>query len=201
MNAATAIARLEKSGLRLITTSEAAAIWQMNGKAAAELLRRLARTGIVERVRRGLWMAGRVDPFLAVERAAEPDAAYVSLLTALRFRGMIEQITPSIQVVTTGRARRLRTPLGIFSFHHLDPRLFGGFERVRGIPLATAEKALVDTLYLASSRTRSFARLPEIELPRDFSRAAASRWVTKIPSPRLRASVHRRLQEILRKAR
>ena len=198
MSSARAVALLQESGLRIFTTSEAAALWRSNRKAAAEMLRRLSVAGLVRRLRRGLWTFGRVDPLEAVERLAEPDVAYVSLLTALRHRGLIEQIPAVIYVATTGRARRLRTSLATFSFHHVPPVLFGGITRERGIPIATAEKALADTLYLGASRARVFSRLPEVELPRGFSIAETRRWLDRVPSPRLRTSALRRLDDLLR---
>ena len=69
------------------------------------------------------------------------------------------------------------TPLGRFELHHVTPAFVRGFDRERGFPLATPEKALVDTLYLSATRDRTLSRLPEIELLPAFSRARARRWV------------------------
>jgi len=193
VNAAGAIARIQRSGLSVVTTAEAAALWNLSGKAAAESLRRLAVEGVVTRVRRGLWTVGVVEPLAVAERIAEPDLAYVSSLTALRVRGMIEQIPSDIHVATTGRARRVTTPLGRFAFRHVQGALFGGFERIRGVPIATAEKALFDILYWGAARGSSPRSLPEIELPASFNPSALESWVRRIPSTQLRTAVAQRV--------
>jgi hypothetical protein len=70
-----------------------------------------------------------------------------------------------------------------------------------GIKIATPEKALVDFLYLSPTRSRLFAALPEVELPRGFRRAEARRWVARIPSARRRTIVARKLNDVLARAR
>lgn len=197
MNAARALGLLDRAKLPLVTTSEAAALWRVRPKAANEMLRRLAAAGTLRRLRRGLWVRGEVDPLVAVERLSEPDVAYVSLLTALRLHGMVDQISPAIQAVTTGRARTIETSLGRFELHHLAPSFFRGFERRGGVALATPAKALIDTLYLSATRDRTLARLPEIHLPRSVSRAALRRWVEEIPGERMRKVVRTRLENLL----
>jgi hypothetical protein len=67
-----------------------------------------------------------------------------------------------------------------------------------GVRLASPEKALVDFLYLSTTRSRLFARLPELELPRSFRRQEARRWVARIPPGRMRTIVERELDRILR---
>lgn len=197
MNAAGAIASLEQAALPLVTTSEAAALWGVSAKAANEMLRRLAAARIVRHVRRGLWVRGAIDPFRAVERIAEPDVAYVSLLTALRLHGMVEQIAPAAQAVTTGRARTIDTPIGSFELHHVAPEFCRGFDRALGFPLATPEKALVDVLYLSATRDRTLSRLPELALTRAFSVHRARRWVEQIADERARVRVATRLESAL----
>jgi predicted transcriptional regulator of viral defense system len=193
VNAAGAIAAVDRSGLKILTTREASALWRIHPKAANEMLRRLAKSGLTTRLRRGLWAFGRVDVLEAVERLCEPDVGYVSLLTALRIREMIDQIPGMTYVATTGRARRLSTPLGVYSFHHVDPVFYGGFERVRGVPIATPEKALVDTFYLSGAKIRDFAALPELEIPAAFSKKRALEWARRIRSGRIRERVREKL--------
>ncbi len=66
-----------------------------------------------------------------------------------------------------------------------------------GAWLATPEKALLDTLYLAPARSRLFARLPEIELPRGFSAQRARKWLRRMPVGPRRTMMARRLEDIL----
>jgi len=112
---------------------------------------------------------------------------------------MIEQIASMIFLDSLARSGRIETGLGTYSVHHVQPAFFDGFESLpdSGIKLATAEKALVDFLYLSPTRSRLFAALPELELPRGFRRSVAREWVGRIPSQRLRGIVARRLDEVL----
>ena len=75
------------------------------------------------------------------------------------------------------RSARVRTGVGTFSIHHVRPELFGGAERdpSSGVRIASREKALVDYLYLSPTRTRLFAALPELELPKGFDAREARR--------------------------
>ena len=79
--------------------------------------------------------------------------------------------------------------------------MFGGFaEAEDGGKLATPEKALVDFLYLSPARSRLFAALPEVELPKAFRVGAAREWVRRIPAGRLRTVAARKLDELLKQA-
>ena len=197
MNSAGAIAALQRSRLAAFTTSEAAALWGSSRAAAAEMLRRLATAGIVRRVRRGLWVIGEADPLALADRIAEPDAAYISGLTALRLHGMIEQIPTDIHVATTGRARKLSTPFGRYAFRHLQGALFGGYDRSAGRAIATSEKALFDILYWSATRGGSLRALPEITFPKGFDRRKIDAWIFRIPSVRHRVAVKQRVKRVL----
>jgi predicted transcriptional regulator of viral defense system len=151
-------------------------------------------------VRKGVWaLAEEPDPLAVAEYVTAPYPSYLSLQTALYRHGMIDQIPSMIFVVSLARTGRIETPLGTYSVHHVQPSFFDGFEPVAesGIKLATPEKALVDCLYLSPTRGRLFSSLPELELPRGFRRSEALRWVRRVPSPRLRTLVERKLDEVL----
>jgi hypothetical protein len=124
------------------------------------------------------------------------------LLTALSLHGMISQVPRVVYVASLAPTRRIETRLGVFSVHRVGPAVFGGFATTaKGVRLATPEKALLDTLYLAPARSRLFAALPEVELPRGFSVRVARRWVARIPSGPRRLAVERRLAKVLAAAR
>lgn len=198
MNATRALAALKSLGVPAVTTADAAAVLGASVTAASQTLRRLAANGLITPVRRGLWAVGESrDPLLYAGYVTAPYPGYVSLQTALHLHGLIEQIPAMTYVVSLGRDRLLRTRLGAYSVHHVQPAMFGGFELRDGVPLATPEKSLVDFLYLSRTRTRLFARLPEIELPRQFRRGVAREWARRISSDRLRASVRRQLELLL----
>jgi len=200
MNAAEALRRLKRLRVPAATTSDASAVLAISVQAASHTMRRLARSGLVTPVRKGLWaLADEPDPLALAKYVTAPYPSYLSLQTALYRHGMIEQIPSMIFAVSLARTARIETPLGTYSVHHVQPAFFDGFEAVAesGIKLATPEKALVDFLYLSPTRARLFASLPELELPRGFRRSEARRWAQRIPSKRLGTIVARKLDELL----
>jgi predicted transcriptional regulator of viral defense system len=196
MNAGQGYSSLQRLGVPMARTNEVAAVWGVSTHAAAKMLLRLSRSGLVQRVRHGLWWIrpGPVDPFLLPEYLSAPYPSYISLQSALNLRGLTEQIPGSVYAVSLSRAQRVRTTAGEVSLHQIRPELFTGFETLAsGIKLATSEKALFDMAYLAQSRIRSFASLPELELPRWLDRRRLGGWLRLVrPTPR-RARVTARL--------
>jgi hypothetical protein len=179
-----------------VTTGDAAAVLGISIEAASHTLRRLALAGLVSPVRKALWaLDDRPDPLA-------PYPSYVSLQTALYRHGMITQIPTTIYLVSLARTARVETKLATYSVHHVQPEFFGGFEHDpgSGVKLASPEKALVDFLYLSPTRSRLFAALPELELPRRFRRREAGRWVARISPGRMRTIVERELAQVFARA-
>jgi predicted transcriptional regulator of viral defense system len=197
MNAATAYARLLSLGLPVVRTSEAAAVLGISGLAASQTLRRLGVAGLVKPLRHGLvWVRqGPIDSWVAVDWIAAPYPAYASLYSALYLRGVLSQIPQTHYAVTLGRTQQVETAVGTFSLHRLAPELFGGFETLEtGARLATVEKALFDLAYLAGTRSRLFARPPELELPPRLNHAELKRWIKRVSDARRRKRVQAQLE-------
>jgi predicted transcriptional regulator of viral defense system len=199
VNAREAYAVLRKLGVPALDTADAAAALRQSTSAATKTLSRLADAGLVTAVRHGTWwIDGGVDPLRLVHALTAPFESYVSLQTALHLRGLIEQLPAVVYAVSLSRTQRITTRAGVFSVHHVAPEVFGGYEYTpSGVKLATAEKALFDVAYLSAGRSRLFAALPEIELPRGFRRAELKRWLARIPAARSRTITERRLQRFL----
>jgi predicted transcriptional regulator of viral defense system len=202
MNSRQAYATLRKLGVPAIRTSDAAAALKLSTPAAAQTLAALAKAELVTPIRQGLfWIDGTVDLDRLPEYLTAPLPSYISLQTALHRRGMIEQIPEVIYAASLARTQRVSTRVGSFSFHHFAPELFGGYDELpNGVKLATAEKALFDVAYLSAGRSRLFAGLPELELPRRFRAAELKRWLAKIPSERSRTIATRKLDEFIASA-
>jgi len=203
MNARDALGRLHALRVPAATTADTAAVLGISTEAASHTLRRLAQAGLVTPVRKGLWaLTDEPDPLALAEYVTAPYPSYVSLQTALYRHGMVSQIPEVIYLVSLARTARIKTELGTYSVHHVQPELFAGFEfdPESGMKLASPEKALVDFLYLSPTRSRLFAALPEVELPRRFRARAARAWVGHIPSVRLRTIVDRELRQVLSRA-
>jgi predicted transcriptional regulator of viral defense system len=184
----------------VFTTSDAAVRLRVPNGHASVMLARLAASGQVIRLRRGVWaLPGRVDPLALPEHLTSPFPAYVSLQTALYLHGMISQLPAVTYAVSLARTRRYDTPLGTVSVHHVQPAFFFGYEDAgrAGGRLATPEKALLDYLYLTPARSKLFRALPELELPKRFSVRTARSIVKRIEAARRRTLVARRLKALL----
>lgn len=192
-------ARLLQSGVTTFRTNDAAALWNIRRDHASQLLGRLAASGHVLRLARGRYALPTLPPFALPRALSAPLPSYVSFHSALYHHGLVEQVPALIYAATLAPTRRVRTPLGVVSFHQLTPEFFGGYEYdARSTSeIATPEKALIDHLYLAPSKSKLFRALPELELPRSFRRREARRFVRSIASPARRAFVSASLERIL----
>ena len=202
MNAVRALETLRGLDRPIIRTEEAAAVLGVSGSSASHLLASLQEAGSVLRITPGRWsVTGRPSPYLVASWLTDPYPSYVSLYTALSRRGLISQIPRTIYVVSLADTKTVRTPVGTFSVHRLAAELFGGYEETNGERMATPEKAVFDTLYLARARGRRFSHLTEIELPAGFRPDVLLDWAARIEDPRVRSFVRSRIADFLERGR
>jgi predicted transcriptional regulator of viral defense system len=186
--------------VHVFSTNDAATQLDVPNGNASVMLARLAASGQVVRLRRGVWaIKDHVDPLALPEYLTAPFPAYVSLQSALYLHGMISQIPAVTYAVSLARTRRYSTPLGTVSIHHVQPSFFFGFEPAgrTGGRLATPEKALVDFLYLSPARSKLFRALPELEWPQGFRVRIARSIVKRVKPLRRQAIVARKLEALL----
>jgi predicted transcriptional regulator of viral defense system len=189
-------------GRPIIETREGAARLGVSISRASHLLSSLEASGLVRRLRPGLWaLRPQIDPFTVPPYLTAPHPAYVSFWSALGHHGMIEQVPREIFVASPDRTRRVTTNVGTYSIHHLVPGLFGGY---RGSDesgyIAMPEKALFDTVYLRAVRGGQ-VMLPELALPDGFQPDRLGEWTSRVARPRLRTLVSRGLSKALAGAR
>ncbi len=184
------------------TTREVAALSGKTMSAATQGLNYLVRLGILMKIRRGLWADlgnDRLSPLAIVPYIASDHRAYVSFVSALHFRGLVEQIPHIVTVASTAHSKTIRTPLATYRIHRISPDFFDGFDwygKSRDVLMASAEKALVDSLYLSVHRKKQYRFFPELHFPASFSFKRAESWARKIPSPRARARVLKDLEKL-----
>jgi predicted transcriptional regulator of viral defense system len=163
---------LVSSDLVVFTTRDFAQQAGISLAAASKRLARLAASNeSLVQLTRGVW-ANQAHPHFSalacVPVLLGSEQGYVSFLTALHLHGAISQIPPNVQVATTGHARRAHTPVGTFEFFQLKPEmLVDGVvwsDTAKPYRIATVEKALLDTFYIATRKNRRFAKLPELSL-------------------------------------
>ena len=153
------------------TTSDYARQNDLEISAASKQLHRLYAKQAIEKVTRGLWANINhpyYHPLGAVPYLLGKEQGYVSFLTALHHHGMISQIPAKFQIATTGHTRKLKSSIGHFDFIHLTPYIMNkGIEwsnSKSNYLIASAEKALLDTLYISTRKGQRFSSLPEIDL-------------------------------------
>ncbi len=198
MRATEALHELQEIRRPVIETGEVLARLGISSASGGKLLRNLEKAGHLKRLRHGLWLLDlQADPFSIPPYLTAPFPAYVSLWSALSRHGMIEQIPRQVFVISLGRPRKVETPLGTYSIHHVAPEVFGGYTTSeRAGFIATPEKALFDSVYLPSAQRRGIY-LPELELTGNFNVDALMDWTPKINADWLRTKVTRGLEKAL----
>lgn len=193
-----ALTQLERLSQPLFETRDLAALLKVEQSNATQIATRLARAGLLVKLARGKWALRNANHFAVAEHLTSPFPAYISLQSALYHHGMISQIPSVTYVVSLARPRRYKTPLGVFSIHHVEPHFFFGFEmdETGSAKIAIPEKAMLDLCYFRPTRTRLFVELPEIEFPDSFDWSRASRMARKIRSPSRRVLVEKMLENL-----
>ncbi|MGD2158054.1 MAG: hypothetical protein PVG32_14355 [Anaerolineales bacterium] len=115
------------------------------------------RAGKVVQLRRGLYTVAQPyqseQPHSYVIANHLVRGSYVSLHIALSHYDLIPEHVAVVTSVTTGRPGMRQNPYGYFSFQHIQPALFFGFQyrkvtQTQWAFMATPEKALLDLIYL-----------------------------------------------------
>jgi len=175
----------------IFTTREYANYNGISMPAASRRLSRMFGKELLTRVTKGIWANAshpHFHPLACVPYLLGKEQGYVSFLTALHLHGLISQIPKTTQIATTGRGRTLESPVGRYEFFQIKPELMkqGAKWSETHLPylVATAEKALIDTLYLSTRKNRRFARLPEVEFTgTTFRKREFERLLKELPIP------------------
>ncbi len=198
---------LNSNDFVVFTTREFASHVGISMSAAAKRLSRLSEKKFLIRVTKGVWAnTGHpyFHPLCCVPYLLGKEQGYVSFLTALHLHGVVSQIPKTIQVATTGRARSLDSPVGRYEFFQIKPELMtqGVDWSESQLPylVASAEKALLDTLYLATRKNRRFARMPELDVMQSgFRSQEFGRLLDELPIPTRILSAMRSQWTIIRR--
>lgn len=133
-------------------------------QAVRNQLSRWVKKGLILSLRKGLYAFSNEDSgakagilYLA-NRLYEP--SYVSLEYALSLYELIPEYVPVVTSVTTRKTLTIKNQLGQFTYQHVTPRAFRGFQqkKMEGesvVLMAEPEKAVLDFLYL---NMRQFSR-------------------------------------------
>lgn len=186
----------------VFSTRMFASLTERGTDSASRTLGRLAGRDQLARVTRGVWAQPghpAFSPYALVGFLLGNEQGHVSFVSALHRHGVISQVPGAIHVATTGHSRVVDSAVGRFEFFQLRPQMMlTGVDVSDTDPfyaIATPEKALLDTLYVAVWGHR-FRRLPELDLGLiDGSqvRHLLERQVTALP---LKKAIVSRLDEL-----
>lgn len=132
-------------------------------QAILKAVQRLVRRGTLIKLYKNTYANKFSPPSLEEVAMFYGKPCYVSFESALEDHGIISQAPQVLTCATTRKIKNLKTPLGEIVFHHLNQRLFKNFENDKGILRATAEKALLDYLYI---NKKNLPALDEFDLAR-----------------------------------
>lgn len=189
------------------TTRDFAVLNGLSISAATEQLKRLATKVLITKLTRGVWANTNhpyFNPLAAVPYLLNNEQGYVSFLTALNRHGIVSQIPQSIQIASTGRPRKLQSPIANYEFIQLSPNMF--LEGINWAPtnstisyqIASPEKALLDTLYLSTRKGNRFSSLPELDLSNNFSKKKFISLLNKcVLDKRLRSAIKSRFEKLV----
>lgn len=164
------------------------------------------REGKVEQLRRGLYTLSesyiKVRPHSYVIANLLVQGSYVSLHTALSHYDLIPEHVATVTSITTGRPGTRRNAYGLFSFQHLRPNLFFGFTyyqvtSTQWAYVATAEKALLDLLYLTPDGDRpEYIRSLRLQNLDQLNLERLQQYVDQFGKPKLQRSLPHILQVV-----
>ena len=120
------------------------------------IIRSLVKNGVLEKAEKGkFYLASKPpDDFSLAHFLYQP--SYISLETGLNLHQILSQFPYEITSVTTKKKKEKVVGGKMFIYLHLNPGLFWGYFKKNSSLIAEPEKAILDTLYLASKGERGF---------------------------------------------
>ncbi|KKR71721.1 MAG: hypothetical protein UU16_C0055G0007 [Candidatus Woesebacteria bacterium GW2011_GWA2_40_7] len=126
-----------------------------NKNSLYKTIQRLERAKIISRLGSGKYYFGHELPldFSVANFLVQP--SYISLETALNFYGILSQFPFSITSVSTAKSKTISNKDREFEYTHISRNLYWGFVKTNNYLMATPEKAVIDSFYLACKGLRS----------------------------------------------
>ena len=147
---------LRKITKPFFTLDEVAFALDLKPESAAVLCNRYVKKGLLTRLKRGLYARtetlgnlGQVELFQIANLLQVP--SYISLTTALSYYGMTTQVQRDFfESICIKRTKAFHRGGLTFRYVKINPGLYGGFKKEKGVFIALPEKAVLDSFYLAS---------------------------------------------------
>ncbi len=137
------LSSLKANGISVFTVSEASKILEKTALYTAKFLQK--REGI-ERVEKGKYCISGASDDAVASHIVYP--SYLSLISALRYYNLTNQLPGEKYVITTVRHKPLLFHKYKIRFIKVNKKLMFGFSEINGVSIASPEKIFVDVLYL-----------------------------------------------------
>lgn len=159
LNQATIIQKLREKEISLFAVSDFKRIFDIKKENTLyKIIERLTKRGVLKRLakKKYLFSFSKWNDYQIANFLYSP--SYVSLESALSFYGIITQFPYQITSVTPKKTKNIKALGKEFSYSHLKPNLFFGYEKKEEFLLALPEKALFDYLYFWAKGLKTFEK-------------------------------------------
>ena len=132
------------------TTVDLKKIFQLPDKSLLVTLSRMQKRGDLARIAKGYYQSA--DKSIDIEKIATQiyQPCYISFESVLSRYGAISQVPYCLMLATTNKPKKIVLGWEIVEYRKIKQDLLFGFELIDGVYIASAEKALLDTLYMLS---------------------------------------------------
>ena len=154
-NLGSAVDKLHVSGLKVFTLQDLSKLLEISvPRSARSVTNRLVEKHILTRIEKNNYILtnSTLSRFGIANFLFSP--SYISLETALNYHGILSQFPYEISSVTPKKSTIKQVDGQVFSYAHLQAKLFWGYEKIDDQLIAMPEKALLDQLYLSSKGLR-----------------------------------------------
>jgi predicted transcriptional regulator of viral defense system len=142
---------LQKTGKSIFTLPEIKNLLDIEkDNSAYKKVESLIRDGVLTKTINGIYYLSSKPPadFELANYLYQP--SYISLSSALNYYGILIQVPYEITSVTARLTRKVEVKNKLFSYRHISPAYFLGYQKEQDFLIAEPEKALIDTLFLTS---------------------------------------------------
>lgn len=158
------IITLKKQNISLFTISDFARLFSLkNNNTLYKKIQRLEKQKIIKKIINGkyLFSISHPDEFAIAHFIMNP--SYISLESALSFYGIMTGFSYSITSITTRPPKTVAIEKKEYSYSHINPSLFWGYEKNSQFLIADKEKALLDYIYFSLKGLRTMLDFDEID--------------------------------------
>lgn len=177
------IMTFKKQNISLFTISDFARLFNLkNNNTLYKKIQRLEKQKIIKKIINGkyLFFMSHADEFAIAHFIMNP--SYISLESALSFYGIMTGFSYSITSITIRPPKTVAIEKKEYSYSHINPSLFWGYEKNGQFLIADKEKALLDYIYFSLKGLRTMFDFDEIDTTQiDKARLSsyAHRWGNK----------------------